>query len=53
MIWQSWLAAPQDWAKSQLTPREEEITQLRELIRRIEADVAELTDSADTGGGSG
>jgi integrase len=34
----------QDWAKAQLTPREEEITQLRELIRRIEADVSELTE---------
>jgi integrase len=34
----------QDWAKAQLTPREEEITQLRELIRRIEADVADLTE---------
>jgi hypothetical protein len=34
----------EDWAKAQLTPREEEITQLRELIRRIEADVAELTE---------
>jgi integrase len=34
----------QDWAKAQLTPREEEITQLRELIRRIEADVANLTE---------
>ena len=27
-----------------MTPREEEITQLRELIRRIEADVADLTE---------
>ena len=34
----------QDWAKAQLTPREEEITQLRELIRRIEADVENLTE---------
>ena len=34
----------QDWAKAQLTPREEEIAQLRELIRRIEADVADLTE---------
>ncbi len=34
----------QDWARTQLTPREEEITQLRDLIRRIEADVADLTE---------
>ena len=34
----------QDWAKAQLTPRQEEIVQLRELIRRIEADVSELTE---------
>jgi integrase len=34
----------QDWAKDQLTPREEEITQLRELIRRIEADLDDLTE---------
>jgi hypothetical protein len=34
----------QDWAKAQLTPREEEITQLRELIRRIEAGLDDLTD---------
>jgi hypothetical protein len=34
----------QDWARAQLTPREEEIAQLRELIRRIEADVAGLTE---------
>ncbi len=34
----------QDWAKDQITPREEEISQLRDLIRRIEADVAELDD---------
>ena len=34
----------QDWAKAQLTPREEEISQLRDLIRRIEADVAGLTE---------
>jgi integrase len=34
----------QDWAKAQVTPREEEIAQLRELIRRIEADVADLTE---------
>ncbi len=34
----------QDWAKAQLTPREEEITQLRGLIRRIEADVENLTE---------
>jgi chromosome segregation ATPase len=35
----------QDWAKAQLTPREEEITQLRELIRRIEADLDDLTEN--------
>ena len=34
----------QDWAKAQLTPREEEITQLRDLICRIEADVENLTE---------
>jgi integrase len=34
----------QDWAKDQLAPREEEISQLRDLIRRIEADVAGLTE---------
>jgi len=34
----------QDWAKAQVTPREEEIAQLRELIRGIEADVADLTE---------
>ncbi len=34
----------QDWAKAQLAPREEEITQLRELIRRIEADMENLTE---------
>jgi len=34
----------QDWAKAQLTPREEEITQLRDLIRRIEADLDDLTE---------
>ena len=32
----------QDWARDQITPREEEISQLRDLIRRIEADVAGL-----------
>jgi len=31
----------QDWAKAQVTPREEEIAQLRGLIRRIEADLTE------------
>jgi hypothetical protein len=30
--------------EDQLTPREEEISQLRDLIRRIEADVAGLTE---------
>ncbi|HEX9353857.1 MAG TPA: hypothetical protein VF933_08580 [Streptosporangiaceae bacterium] len=34
----------QDWAKVQLTLREEEITQLRQLIRRIEADLDDLTE---------
>ena len=34
----------QDWAKAQLTPREEEITQLRQLIRHIEADLDDLTE---------
>ena len=34
----------QDWAKAQLTPREEEMTQLRELIRRIEAGLDDLTE---------
>ena len=34
----------QDWAKDQLTPREEEISQLRDLIRSVEADVAGLTE---------
>jgi hypothetical protein len=34
----------QDWAKAQLTPGEEEITQLPELIRRIEADVDDLNE---------
>lgn len=38
----------QDWARQQLTPRDEEIHQLRQLIRRVEDDVAELsgTDQA-------
>ncbi len=34
----------QDSAKAQLTPREEEITLLRELTRRIEADLDDLTE---------
>jgi hypothetical protein len=34
----------QDWAKHQLTPRDEEIEQLRGLIRRIEADMSDLSD---------
>jgi hypothetical protein len=34
----------QDWAKNQLTPRDEEIEQLRALIRRIEADATDLSD---------
>jgi hypothetical protein len=33
----------QDWAKEQLTPRDQEISQLRGLIRRIEADLSELS----------
>jgi chromosome segregation ATPase len=33
----------QEWAKDRLAPREEEITGLRELIRRIEADLDDLT----------
>jgi integrase len=33
----------QDWAKEQLTPGDQEITQLRGLIRRIEADLSELS----------
>ena len=34
----------QEWAKDKVAPREEEISQLRNLIRRIEADVSELDD---------
>ncbi len=34
----------QEWARAQLTPRDEEITQLRGLIRRIEADVGDLSE---------
>jgi site-specific recombinase XerD len=34
----------QDWAKEQAAPREEEISQLRDLIRRIEADLHDLTE---------
>lgn len=34
----------QEWARAQLTPRDEEITQLRELIRRIEADIGDLSE---------
>lgn len=33
----------QDWAKEQLTPRDQEIAQLRDLIRRIEADLSDLS----------
>lgn len=33
-----------DWAKARLAPREEEISQSRELILRIEADVENLTE---------
>lgn len=35
----------QDWAKEKVMPAEEEITQLRELIRRIEADLVELSST--------
>ncbi|MET8876492.1 site-specific integrase [Nocardia sp. NPDC004604] len=38
----------QDWAKSQLTPRDEEIDQLRALIRGIEADVTDLSTEDQT-----
>jgi len=34
----------EDWAKDKLTPRDEEITQLRDLIRRIENDLSDLSD---------
>ena len=34
----------QDWAKDRAAPREEEIGQLRDLIRRIEADLHDLTE---------
>jgi len=34
----------QEWAKDKVAPREEEISQLRNLIRRIEADVSEFDD---------
>ena len=34
----------QDWAKDRVAPREEEISQLRGLIRRIEGDVTGLTE---------
>jgi hypothetical protein len=33
----------QDWAKDQLTPRDQEIAQLRGLIHRIEADLCDLS----------
>jgi hypothetical protein len=33
----------QDWAKDQLTPRDQEIAQLRGLINRIEADLSDLS----------
>lgn len=35
----------QDWAKAKLAPRDEEIDQLRSLIRRIEADLNQVTES--------
>jgi integrase len=35
----------QDWARQQLTPRDEEINQLRQLIRRVEDDVADLSEA--------
>jgi integrase len=34
----------QDWAKDRIAPREEEISQLRDLIHRIEADLGDLGD---------
>lgn len=34
----------QEWAKDKVAPREEGISQLRNLIRRIEADVSEFDD---------
>jgi hypothetical protein len=34
----------QGWAKDQITPRDQEIAQLRGLINRIEADLSDLTD---------
>jgi hypothetical protein len=33
----------QDWARAQLSPRDEEITQLRDLIRRIEHNLGQLS----------
>jgi integrase len=38
----------QEWAKDQLTPRNEEIEQLRGLTRRIEADMSDLSDEDQT-----
>lgn len=35
----------QDWARRKVIPADEEITQLRGLIRRIEADLQDLTDA--------
>jgi hypothetical protein len=34
----------EDWARTKLSPSDEEISKLRALIRRIEADLDELTD---------
>jgi chorismate mutase len=35
----------QDWAKEQLTPRDQEIAQLRDRIRRIEAHLSDLSEA--------
>jgi len=35
----------EEWARAQLTPSDQEITKLRTLIRRIEADVDDLDDA--------
>lgn len=34
----------EEWARAKISPRDEEITKLRALIRRIEADMDQLTD---------
>ncbi|MFD4432064.1 hypothetical protein ACFWPJ_22270, partial [Nocardia sp. NPDC058497] len=36
-------AAPDDWAKAEARPSDEEITRIRRLISRMKADVDELT----------